>query len=47
LTIGGAGAGAPPVVNSQNGSDVAFFVTKNRLQNVKVDAFVQETGARN
>ena len=47
LTIGGAGlGGAPPVINAQSGTDVSFFVTENRTQDMTATVSVQETGDR-
>lgn len=39
---GGAGGGAPPIINNQTGSEISFFVNENRSQNVDVTLYIQE-----
>jgi hypothetical protein len=46
VAIGGAGGGAPPIINNQSGTSISFVVAENRTDFVDIDIWVQGTGQR-
>jgi len=46
VAIGGAGGGAPPIINNQSGTPISFIVAENRTDFVDIDIWVQDTGQR-